>query len=350
MTAFPGDSIGRAFVRIFAFFVVILVLVAALGGAARAETADEAAQALYAQAEAEDAAGHFAKALELYRAVVDRSPSFRFAPRATARADVLATHAEGDFVPFGKVERIRRDPALANDPREIDALARDADSFPEGRVRVEARMIVAEAYLGRLARPREGLVMIDRIVDDPACDPLTRRTATRRAVEVMLAANDVDAAAALVRRTHADPEVRAIVAARLRRRAAHRASLVTISVLVLLAAAAIVRARRAGEADAVRRSVRGSLATTLLFAAWIGAGGGLLASAYEEGNAKPFVAFGIACVPLLILARAWGAASGATPSRVARAARSALCAAALIAAGFLVLEYVNAEYLQGFGL
>ena len=47
-----------------------------------------------------------------------------------------------------RLDRIRQDPAVANDPSAIEALARDADTFPAGTVRVDARMLVAEAWLG----------------------------------------------------------------------------------------------------------------------------------------------------------------------------------------------------------
>jgi hypothetical protein len=342
----------------YAFFVALFVVCVAAGARgdagerealearARSGDADEASAALYALAELDDQAGDYARALERYRASVARLPSHRFALRATARADTLAAHAEGDFLPFAKLERVRRDPKLSNDARAIEALARDAESFPPGPVRVEARMLVAEAYLGRLGRRDEGLAMLQRVVDDASCDPVTRRFATRRAVEVLLARDDVAGAQAWTARGGADAEISAMVRARARRGWAHRAALATLASLVLLAAAALLRARARGVSAAA--SVRMALPSALLFAAFVGGAGGALASAYEAGNARPFLVFAAASVPVLLLARAWAYAA---PARLAaRLARAGLCAAAVVAVGFLVLEYVDTDYLRGFGL
>ncbi|MDB4995280.1 MAG: hypothetical protein JWM74_2712, partial [Myxococcaceae bacterium] len=57
-------------------------------------------------------------------------------------------------------------------------------------------------------------------------------------------------------------------------------------------------------------------------------------------------------VPLLLIARAWGAVAGSGEStgRWSRAFRAGLSAASVLAAGFLVLESVDVAYLEGFGL
>jgi hypothetical protein len=334
------------------FSFIILVLAAmAVAGAARAQSRDprvtlDASDPLLARAEADDADGNYASALDGYRAFVAHAPSNRAAPRAAARAEVLASHAEGEFVPLAKLERVRRDPARANDPAAIDALAADANAFPPGLVRVEARMLVAEAYLGRFSRPHDGLAELDKVIEDPRCDPVTRKHALRRGVDVLLADGETSAAVAWVRRGDVDPETRALVEARVRRTWAHRAALGVLGALFLLAAVAIARARsRSGE---VLRALRRGLPTALLFCAFVGAAGGALASTYEAGNARPFLVFALAALPVILLARVWAGVVPAPPA--ARAARATLLAAAVAAVGFLVLEYVNAEYLRGFGL
>ena len=62
-------------------------------------------------------------------------------------------------------------------------------------------------------------------------------------------------------------------------------------------------------------------------------GGAVLASSYESGTAKPFLFFGSALFPLLVIARAWGAAGASTTK--ARAGRAAVCAAGVASAAFL---------------
>jgi hypothetical protein len=102
----------------------------------------------------------------------------------------------------------------------------------------------------------------------------------------------------------------------------------------------------------VKKALRKFATVTIAFALWSGLLGGLLASTYETGNAKPFLLFGAGLVPLLLLARAWGAVaeSGESKGRWSRVGRAGLSAASVIAAGFLVLESVDVAYLEGFGL
>ena len=84
------------------------------------------------------------------------------------------------------------------------------------------------------------------------------------------------------------------------------------------------------------------------FAAWAALVGGVLASEYEAGNARPFLLLGAFVVPLTLLARAWGAAGSA--ARAARVARAVVAASSVAAAAFLLLETLDVTYLEGFGL
>jgi hypothetical protein len=86
----------------------------------------------------------------------------------------------------------------------------------------------------------------------------------------------------------------------------------------------------------------------VLFAAFVGLGGGALASGYEAGNAAPFLALGAAVLPVVLVARAWGAA-GSTRA-AARAGRALVCFVTVLAIGFVVLERIDPQYLGGFGL
>jgi hypothetical protein len=86
----------------------------------------------------------------------------------------------------------------------------------------------------------------------------------------------------------------------------------------------------------------------IAYGVYVAAAGALLASGYERGHARPFLLLGAALPPLFLLARAWG--SGGSSSTPARASRALVAAASVLGAAFLVLERVDATYLEGFGL
>ncbi len=313
--------------------------------------ADVAALALFRLAEMDDAAGRYRSALGRYESMVARSPSNRYVPRATARAEVLRSHAEGDFKPLMRLEQVRTSPQRADDPGEIDALANDADRFPPGLVRVEARMLVAEACLGRVGRQNQGVSVLRKIVDDTATDPLTRRHAARMLIDALVSAHDLDGAIALAERLDPrslDPALKTHVVVLVRRRLAHRGALFDLTLLALAAGASIARLAWTRGFAALRKPVASALPIVLGFAAYVAIAGSALAAGYEAGNATPFLVLGAVLVPLILLSRAWGAASSVAP--VSRALRAVLCASAVVAGGFLVLETVDSAYLEGFGL
>ena len=312
--------------------------------AAASEDVDASAQATYFLAEMDDEDLLFARALERYRASVLRSPSHRYAPRAMTRADLLRRHAEGDFAPYVRLEQVRRDPALANAPEAIDALARDAESFPPGLVRVEARTVVAEAYLGRMHRRTDGITVLRKVVNDPAADPLTVRQASRELVDALVAEGDLAGAAEAA---HAgDPKLARDVRTLVRRRNMHVGAISALSVFAILAVGVVARAR--SRLPVVGLAVRSWTKIALPLVAWMTIVGGMLASQYERGRALPFVLLGAAVFVLTVLARAWGAAGSRAP--VAKAVRAVLSAASVVAAAFLVLESLDTGYLEGFGL
>jgi len=345
----------------FVVFVVSLAVALVTRGAraepSRAEleatgngTGDVAAEALFTLAQMDERDFDFARALARYEASYAKSPSSRYAQRATNRISQLKAHAEGDFAPLARLERVRRDPALANDPAAIDALARDADAFPPGLVRVEARMLVGEAWVGRMNRHADGIAVLRQIVDDPKSDPLTARQAARLLVDTMAQDGDIDRAANAARelRTKLDPAFVTSIERRVRRRTLHYAAIGDLIALAAFVAAALAMAKRRARLPAVGAALRSSAPLAIGFAAYVAIAGGLLASSYEAGNAAPFLYFGGAVVPIFFAARAWGAAGAQTP--LARLARAAVCGSAMIAAAFIVLERIDPVYLEGFGL
>jgi hypothetical protein len=319
---------------------------------ANAASADPnvAADALYAMGADQDANLDFKAALASYEACAARSPSNRWTPRAIVRASSLRGHAEGEFAPLVTLERVRRDPQRANDPAAIAALARDAEGFPPGLVRVEAEMLVAEAYLGRMNRPAEGLLELRQVVADPKADVLTSRQAARELVDTMASLGDLDGAARTATElgSKLDPKVVATISRRLHRRVAHRVALGDLAAFAVLALGSLALGWRRGALATVGRAMRRAAPFALAFAAYAGLVGGGLASSYETGNASPFLGIGVATLVIVLMARAWGAAG--SQAMAARAARAVLSASSVLAAGFLILEQIDATYLEGFGL
>lgn len=310
----------------------------------------ERAEATLKLAEAADEAFEFARALALYDEGRALDPGSARAPRAEARAAMLRSHAEGDFVPFTKLERVRRTPSLSSDPRAVDELVRDAEAFPPGLVRVETWVLAAEAYAHRFSRPADADTLLRRVVVDPRTDLVVGQKAARDLVALQLARGDLAAAdeAARLAGSRADPRLGRDVRRAIRRQSLHNASIVALALIVLLAARACVAAARRGAFARVRRAVGKTWKLAVGYAAYVAIGGALLASGYEAGTTTPFLSFGVVLVPIVLVARAWAAAGGGTV--VARGARAALCAIGALGAGFLVLEIVDIAFLEGMGL
>jgi hypothetical protein len=334
-------------------------------------TGESAAEAMYRLGQADEEAGAFAQALMHDRASVAAAPESAWAQRAADRIEWLSAHAEGGFAPLARLEQVRRSPALASDPAAIDALARDADAFPPGRVRVEARMLVAEAWLGRMSvaaeaarmteaeaapvartpeRVSDALALLRAVSDDPEADPLTARLAEREIVDALVAQDRLEGASAEAT-SHAnrlDPRFVKQTRTLVRRRAMRHAALFELGVFAAIARAALLRAWFRGALGESGTALRRVAPVAVAFALYLGATGGILASAYETGNAMPFVLFGMSILPLVFIARAWGAVGSGRAA--ARTGRALLCAVSVFAAAFLLLDVVNPTYLEGFGL
>src|SRR5580658_6722828 len=120
----------------------------------RATLADDdrvaVAEAYFRLGVLEEQDGAFERALAAQRACLAKAPTSGWARSARNRIAWISARSEGAFSPLARLERVRHDPVLASDPASIDALARDAETFPPGRVRAEARMFVVEAWQTRL--------------------------------------------------------------------------------------------------------------------------------------------------------------------------------------------------------
>lgn len=330
--------------------------------AARAETAEPlpaptagaaegtraAAKARFDDAERAARELRFADALAAYRAAAALDPSAPFAPAARARADALATHAEGGFAPLARLEQVRRDPVKMRDAATIEALARDAATFPPGRVRAEARLVAAEAFAHVLGDPRRAVGELDAVVADDAADRLTRSLALNELVSLERGLGDLDAARdAVVRWGDLSPAVRAQVLRLVRRVSIRRASLGLLAAIAIAAAAAAIRiARRRGARELPRALVR---PLSVGFALYVGGGGAIVARLYGTDDPRPFLWLGLGVLALDVMARALRIASEGAGKLVA-VVRTAACVGGVLAVAFLALERTQAGYLESFGL
>lgn len=333
-----------------ALALLVAVLLRGRAAFAAGADADAAAEALVERGRADEEAGDFARALGEDRAAAAAAPDSRAGALAAARAAWLQHRSEGAFAPLARLERVRRNPALADDAAALEALARAADAFPPGPVRSEARFVVADAWLGRLRRPDDAVALLRSIADDAYADADVARLAEHRIVATWLddgrvrdAAREAEAHAGLV-----DAPLAARVRRLLRRRFARGAACAAIALLALTAGLAWIGAARRRALPQAARAVVGAAPAALGVGAYAAGVGGVLATMYDGGRGAPFVALGAAVVPLVLVARAWSAVG--SNARAARLARAAVCGAATIAAGFLVLEGLDPTYLEGFGL
>jgi hypothetical protein len=319
---------------------------AAFDRAATSDDPETAASGLYFLGEMDEDAMRFVDAVAHYDASITRLPSSRYAQRAATRSSTLKAHSEGGFAPLVRLETVRRDPAKSSDANELELLALDAAHFPPGPVRVEARLLVAEAYRGKLHRPDEQIALLWLVVRDPRADVISSREAAVELVDAEIARGDIEAAkrAQLELGTKLDPSNTAKVTRLLRR---SKADLLAKGVLLAALGLFGVAVGRGG----VRPAALGALSVlplALAFTIFAGAVGGYLASSYETGNALPFYLIVPLMLVSILVARAWSAVgSRRAPARVVRAA---LCSSSVFALALLVLERWTPQYLEGFGL
>jgi hypothetical protein len=320
----------------------------------RATTANDdptaVAEAYFLLGELDEGDSAFPQALVDDRAAIDAAPNTRWALRASDRIEWLRARSEGEFAPLTRLEKVRRDPEASSDPATVDALARDLEAFPPGPVRVEARMLVAEAWIGRMHRPGDAIRELRVVAEDPKADPLTQRLAERELVDALVATGQIDEAAAEAQahKNRLDNRFVKQVGRLIVRRTVRWGSMAVLAAFALLALAGLVRAAMRRELGAAVRELRKLSPVAALFVAFVAVAGGVLASKYESGNAAPFLVLGAGVLPLLLVARAWSAVG--SQSAAARAARGLLCGATVLAAAFTLLDWLGPQYLPGFGL
>jgi len=355
MARSPGRALlslrAVAFVRSLAGLALLAALL--LSAEARADAPQQPedrrarARAMFDEGERATAELRFAEALAAYEKVITIDPGAPFARLARTRAADLAAHGEGGFAPLARLEAVRRQPSA--DRATIDALARDVASFPAGRVRGEARLVVAEAFWHRFGEIDLAASALGEVLADDAADRLTRALAMNELVALERQRGDLAAAHRAVE-SFPDlvPALRAEIGRLVRRVLLRRVAIGTVVVLGVIGLASIARLLlRTRDPERVTRSVVRPLAVG--FALYLGGAAAILVRLHGDGDARPFIWLGLGVLGVDVVARAWRLGSGDTRA-VARTSRAIACAAGVLAVAFLSLEGANAGYLENFGL
>ncbi|HSY22435.1 MAG TPA: hypothetical protein VK841_09990 [Polyangiaceae bacterium] len=202
----------------------------------------------------EEEDGAFGRALADQNACRAKAPTSNWGRSARLRIGWIASRSEGDFAPLARLQRARRNPAILGDPGALASLAHDAETFPPGRVRAEARMFVAESWLLVMNRRHDALEELRKVEDDPSSDSTDAVLAHGRLVDAFLTEGWLDEAEREIHSRPTDPSLTDRFQRLVFRRALRRAAIVGLSVLIAFAAIAAARAIRLRSSDASHRS------------------------------------------------------------------------------------------------
>jgi tetratricopeptide (TPR) repeat protein len=292
----------------------------------------------------------FQAALDAYEQAASRDPTAPFAPVSRARAAELRSHSEGAFVPLVRLEEVRRDPAKNRDPQAIRALDRDARGFPDGPVRGEAMLVVAQAYEHALGAPDEAIAALEAALGDPRSERSTRALALSEVVTLYRTKGDLRGAlAAVTREPDLLPSLTREVRGEVRRGRIGIACLVALACLAAFALWGGARAaRRLGDVRALGPLVLRPAA--LAFAFYVGAGGAIFVRlSGGEGDPMPFLFLGIGVAVVSVLARMC-AIGPARRTRRSAAASAIAGVLGTLAVAYLILWKSSGAYLSPLGL
>lgn len=149
-------------------FGVVLSWLVISEPARAAEDVSQAQIALIREAESAEKEQRYADALGKLERAAALAPQSRLARRANDRARYLRTRNAEGFGPLAELERVRklRKPT-ADDVKQLEARI---PTFPPGKVRHEARALVAETYLGRLELFPDAIRAHEAWLEEPDLD------------------------------------------------------------------------------------------------------------------------------------------------------------------------------------
>lgn len=306
------------------------------------------ARLAYERAENAAADMRFADALAAYEQAATLDPSAPFIRVARARSADLRAHAEGDFIPLTRLEKVRRNPSARRE--DIESLAHDAAQFPPGRVRGEAQLVAAEAFWHRFGAPDLAVRALETVLEDTSADRLTRALGLTEIVALHRERDRLDLAASLVNR-HPDlaPNLTAEIRRLVRRVWLGRMAWIGFSGLIFLGAIGTLRAlwqQRRDPEKTIRHVVRPA---SVAFALYLGGVASILVRLHGEGDVRPFLWLGFGGLAVDIAARGWRAGF-VDERRFMRITRALTSAIAIFAVAFLALQYADAVYLETIGL
>jgi tetratricopeptide (TPR) repeat protein len=182
-----------------------------------------ASQAYYRLGILDEEDDEFERALTRYReclAAKATSSGGHWARNAAKRVQWLSTRSAGNFAPLKRLNGFKRDPALSANPEAVASFARDAEAFPPGIVRSQARTFVAAALLGPLHRPHDAVPVFRQVLTDPAAEGGDLLVASRGLVDALREDGQLDEAVkeAKLRSSQIDAEVMSDLQQRVRRR------------------------------------------------------------------------------------------------------------------------------------
>ncbi len=287
-----------------------------------------AVETAYRRAAALDREGDPAAALAAWRDVIAEAPGSRMASRAQRRVDWLEARSEDDFRPLTALLRFR-----ASDDPDRAAFASEVEAMPEGRVRVEARLSLAQAFAragdtDRAAATYRAVIAEPRVLEDES------RLARDELAGALAAGGDLGAALDELEGAGMSDSARHGVLLRAARRTfLEPMAWAAIALFVVLVLAGIQRVRGVGRALAALGDP-----ATLAAVAIVAIGPYLIARATGDEATFAFAVLGAANALGLLLAFAARAAFPSAPSP-ARRALSVTAVLAALGAGYLAALY-----------
>lgn len=291
--------------------------------------AQDDVEAAYRAATEAERRGEPEAALDAWREVIALAPGSRMASRAERRRAWLEERSEDGFGPLRALWAFQHDDAP--DAAERAAFAEAIGAMPEGRVRVEARLVLAAAW-ERAGEHARAVECYRAVLAEPAVRGDEAALARDELAGALAGGGDLEGALAELEAAGMDDAARhGFLLRAQRRRWLEPAAWAAIVAFVALAGLAFARGdRRAGLATLREPGV-------LALAALIGAAPYVLARSADDEAYFAFAVFGAANAASLLGAFAVARALGTTPHRAAVPALSVALVLAVAAFGYLTV-------------
>jgi|GEM_PF-2071839 len=282
----------------------------------------------YRRAAELERSGEPSATLEAWRDVIALGPGTRMAARAHRRVSWLEERSEGGFAPLNALLAFR-----ASDAPDLETFSARVETMPAGRVRVESRLLLAQAW-GRAGDTDRAAAMYRAVVGEPEVHDDESRLARDELAGVLAASGDLGGALHELESAGMTDSARHGVLLRAARRTVlEPVAWAVIALFVVLVLAGIKRVR--GVARAV--AALGDPAT-LAAVGIVALGPYLIARATGDEATFAFLVLGGANALGLLLAFAARAAFPSAPSP-ARRALSVTAVLAALGAGYLAALY-----------